>query len=94
MVPDRSRGHRRRAAECLVRAKQATELPVRASLIAMAQKWLDLAERAENDRGTPPLSALVVDVGHELRAVYELPRDLPHHLLALLIQLNTEGDTA
>jgi hypothetical protein len=27
-------------------------------------------------------------IGHELRAEYDLPNDIPHQILALLMQLN------
>jgi trans-aconitate methyltransferase len=38
--------HRRRelAAQCLTFAEQTSDLNVRAKLVAMAQKWLDLAD--------------------------------------------------
>jgi hypothetical protein len=37
------------AAQCLAMARQASDSGVRASLVEMAQKWLDLAERSEHD---------------------------------------------
>jgi hypothetical protein len=37
------------AAGCLAVARQASDSGVRAALVEMAQKWLDLAERSEYD---------------------------------------------
>jgi hypothetical protein len=95
MSGDRSRERRRMAAECLAIAKQTSDFRVRASLIEMAQKWLDLAERSEHDGWNEALRlrALEAAIGQELRAVYELPQRLPHRLLTLLIQLNAQTDT-
>jgi hypothetical protein len=42
-MPDRSQERRQFAAECLALAQRASDLKVRASLIDMAQKWLELA---------------------------------------------------
>jgi hypothetical protein len=83
------------AAECLAVAKQTSDSGVRASLVAMAQKWLDLAELSEHDGYNEALRlrALEAAIGQELRALYQLPQTLPHHLLTLLMQLNTQSDT-
>jgi hypothetical protein len=56
-------------------------------------KWLrklDLAELSEHDGSNEALRlrALEAAIGHELRALYELPQNLPHGLLTLLMQLN------
>jgi hypothetical protein len=90
MLGDRSRERRRMAAECLAVAKQTSDSGVRASLVEMAQKWLDLAELSEHDGSNEALRlrALEAAIGHELRALYELPQNLPHGLLTLLMQLN------
>jgi hypothetical protein len=45
---DRSRELRRMAAECLAAARQTFDSGVRASLVELAQRWLDLAERSEH----------------------------------------------
>jgi hypothetical protein len=43
-MPDNpSRKRRELAARCLALAEQTSDLTVRAKLVAMAQKWLDLA---------------------------------------------------
>jgi hypothetical protein len=43
-MPDNpSRKRRELAARCLVLAEQTSDLTVRAKFVAMAQKWLDLA---------------------------------------------------
>jgi len=78
------------AAECLALAKQADDVRARVSLLAMAQKWLDLAELSEHDAWNQSLRlrALQAAIGKEVRALYELPQELPHGILTLLMQLN------
>jgi hypothetical protein len=49
-MPDRSRERRRFAAECLALAQRTADLTARASLIDMAQKWLDLAREQRSDQ--------------------------------------------
>ena len=95
MSGDRSRERRRMAAQCLAMARQASDSGVRASLVEMAQKWLDLAERSEHDEWNEALRlrALEAAIGQELRALYKLPYDLPHRLFTLLMQLNARSDT-
>jgi hypothetical protein len=90
MVGDRSRERRRLAAECLAVAKQTSDFGVRASLLEMAQKWLDLAELCEHDAWNQALRlrALQAAIGKELRVHYELPQQLPRRILTLLMQLN------
>jgi len=92
---DRSRLHRRMAAECLSLAKEACDAGMRASLVEMAQRWLDLAERSEHDGWNEALRlrALGAALGQELRTMYEPPQRLPHRLLTLLMQLNAQKET-
>ena len=80
------------AAECLAVAKQTCDAGVRASLLDMAQKWIDLAELSEHDGRNESLRlrALEAAIGQELRALYELPQKVPHRLLTLLMQLDAE----
>jgi hypothetical protein len=95
MSGDRSRELRRMAAECLAAARQTFDAGVRASLVEMAQRWLDLAERSEHSGclEAPPLRAFVATVGQELRTIYKLPENIPHRLLALLMQLDAQSET-
>jgi hypothetical protein len=95
MSGDRSRERRRMAAECLAVAKQTYDAGVRASLVGIAQKWLDLAELSEHDGYNEALRlrALEAAIGQELRAMYELPQSLPHGLLTLLMQFNPQNET-
>jgi hypothetical protein len=83
------------AAECLAVAKQTSNSGIRASFVEMAQKWLDLAELSEHDGWNEALRlrALAAAIGQELRALYELPKNLPHRLLTLLMQINAQGET-
>jgi len=82
------------AAECLAVAKQTADSGIRASLLEMEQKWLDLAERSQQDGWNEALRLRAIDaaIGQELRALYELPHKLPHRLLTLLIQLNAQSE--
>jgi hypothetical protein len=44
-------------------------------------RWLPTGEE-------PPYRAIEMQIGKELQARYEPPRELPHRLLALLMQMN------
>ena len=70
MLADRSRKRRRMAAECLALARPISDSGVRASLVEMAQKWLDLAELSEHDGWNEALRlrALGAAIGRELQA--------------------------
>jgi hypothetical protein len=94
MASDRSRERRRLAAECLAGAKQAADPRVRASLLEMAQKWLDRAELCEHDGWNQALRlrALQAAIGEDLRVHYRLPQDMPHWIFAFLMQLNGPDD--
>ena len=49
MSGDRSRERRQLAAERLIFAKQMTDWKIRASVLGMTQRWLDLSEPPEPD---------------------------------------------
>jgi len=68
---------------------------MRASLVEMAQRWLDFAERSEYDgyNEVLRLRALGAAIGQEIRAMYKPPQPLPHRLLTLLMQLNAQKET-
>jgi hypothetical protein len=88
---DRSRERRQIAAECLASAQKTTDLAIRASLVSIAQKWLDLVERASRQRDGVDIHTIQTRLGQELRALYE-PQKLPHRLFMLLIQLDEQPD--
>ena len=90
MSSDRSHERRQLAAERLIFAKQMTDWRVRASVLGMTQRWLDLAEPSDQDALDKALRlhAIQTEIGRKLRAHYVLPCDLPHQLLTLLMQLN------
>ena len=94
MAGDRSRELRRLVPECLTLARQTSDLQVRASLLEMAQKRIDLAELSEHDAWNEALRlrALQAAIGENLRAQYELPPELPHCMLTLLMQLNRQNN--
>jgi hypothetical protein len=60
----------------------------------MTQRWLDLAELHDDDALDKAVRfrAVQAKIGQELRAQYGLPRELPHRILTLLMQLNAQQD--
>ena len=94
MPGDRSREHRRLATECLTLARQTSDAKIRASLLEMAQRWLTLAELAEQDAYTLSLRrrAIRAAIGEELKTLYRVSRCIPPHVLALLAQLNAASE--
>ena len=92
MASDRSREMRRLASECLASARQTPDPLVRISRLDMAQKWIDLAERSEHDPWNRALRlrAIQAVIGRQLRGLYDVSPDLPHHILTILMQLNSE----
>jgi hypothetical protein len=85
MVSDRPGKYRRLAAECLTLARQTFDERARASLLAMAQTLLDLAEFHQRNAQHHVVRTAI---GKELKSLHRLSHCLPPHLLALLTQLN------
>jgi hypothetical protein len=95
MSDDRSRERRQLAAQRLIFAKQMADWRIRASVLGMTQRWLDLAERREEPDTLAKalrLRAIQTQIGRELRAWYELPREVPRAILTLLIRINAPQD--
>ena len=92
MASDRSREMRRLASECLASARQAPDPLVRISRLDMAQRWIDLAELSEHDPWNDALRQRVIQaaIGRKLRDLYKTSPDVPHHMLAILVQLNAD----
>jgi hypothetical protein len=92
MAGDRSREMRRLASECLASARQTPDPLVRISRLDMAQRWIDLAELSEHDHSNSALRlrAIQAAIGRQLRNVYDASPDLPHHMLTILMQLNSD----
>jgi hypothetical protein len=94
MTTDRSREQRRRAVEFMATARLITESNIRASILALAQKCLDRAERGSGEPGHLDRAACIRDIqtkiGQALRANYELPQELSDRMLALLTQFNAQ----
>jgi hypothetical protein len=88
MSADRWQLHeqRRLAAEFMVIARLIADSNIRASILALAQKWFDLAERGSGEPEHLDRAACIRDiqtkVGQVLRASYELPQGLPHEMVA------------
>ena len=92
MAGDRSREMRRLASECLASARRTPDPLVRISRLDMAQRWIDLAELSEHDHWNSALRlrAIQAAIGRQLRNVYDASPDLPHHMLTILMQLNSD----
>jgi hypothetical protein len=75
-------------------ARQARDASIRALLVDMAWKWIDLAEFDEWDNWERTLSlrAIQTKLGKALRAQYKLPEELPHRMLTLLMQIDASQD--
>jgi hypothetical protein len=94
MSADRSREQRRVAAEFMATASLITDSNIRASILALAEKWLDLAKRGTDqpealDRAAC-LRKIQTKIGQQLRANYDLPQELSDRMLALLMELNAQ----
>ena len=92
MSGDRSRTRRQLAAECFALAQQTFDANLRASLVGMAQKWLDLAELGPQEHDEALFRAIRAKIGEELREQYKLPPELTHRMLTLLMQLDGQND--
>jgi hypothetical protein len=94
MSSDHSHERRQLAAERLIFARQMTDWRIRASVLGMTQRWLDLADPRDQNALDEALrlQAIQTEIGSRLRAHYQLPCDLPHELFTLLMQLNGKPD--
>ena len=92
MAGDRSREMRRLASDCLTSARQTFDPLVRISRLNMAQKWIILAELSEHDPWNDALRRRVTQaaIGRKLRDLYKTSPDVPHHMLTILMQLNSD----
>jgi hypothetical protein len=75
-------------------AKQAPDASIRALLVEMAWKWLDLAELDEWDNWEKAwrVRAIQTNIGQELRAQLDLSQEMPPPILALLAQIDAPQD--
>jgi hypothetical protein len=75
-------------------AKQASDASVRAVLVEMAWKWLDLAELDEWDNWEKAwrVHAIQTNIGRELRVHFDLPQEMPPPILARLMQIDAPQD--
>jgi hypothetical protein len=98
MSHDPAREQRERAAERLALAQRISDSTLRASLVAMAQKWLDRAHKEPHSNQTDPSNKtlyyyfLQTNIGRELQDQFDLPQQMPHRMLTLLMQLNERTD--
>jgi hypothetical protein len=90
MQGDRSREFRRLGSKWLTLAHQASEAQGRLSLLFTAQRWFELAERAEHETDTVSLRcrAIQMAIGEELKNVYGVSLRVPPDLLAVLARLD------
>jgi hypothetical protein len=93
MSGDRSRERRQLAVERLIFAQQMADWVIRAPVLGMTQRWLDLAELREPYALDKVLflRSFQMKVGQALREHYELP-EVPHGILTPLMQLNAPQD--
>jgi hypothetical protein len=93
MADDRSaEDYRRLATQWLAVAHGTSDIKERASLVKIALRWLDLAERAERGAWSQSLRRhAVAAIGDELRKLYPLSDHLPLRLLLLLAQLKQKN---
>ena len=93
MPDDRSRDRRVLAAQCLMAAHQSADAALRAALLGMAQRWLDLANDEYNPVRPNDLDAAIywqiiqIKLGRELQSLFKVSRELPVQMMALLTQL-------
>ena len=80
------------AAECLAVAQHITDINIRASLLGMAQRWLERAELRTHQTDEADFQAIQMEIGKELRLLYDLPEEIPYRILVLLMQLNEQQD--
>src|SRR5258708_3109302 len=88
-------GQRRLAIEFMATARLITDSNIRTSILALAEKWLDRAERGSTQPEDFDRAACLRDIqtkiGQAFRAKYDLPQELSHRMRTLLMQLN-EGN--
>ena len=91
---DRSQQWGRLGSEWLRLAQRTSDPKARASLLAVSQGCLDLAERSERDARDPSLRRRTIQaaIGERLRELYSVPSEVPHQVLALLAQMNAENE--
>src|SRR5438105_3476656 len=89
MTRDRPRQQRRLAAECLSLATQVSDPKIRTSLLVMAQRLFDLAERHEQDAGNEALRlrAIHTGIGERLRLQYGRPTAGPYRIVSFGVLL-------
>jgi hypothetical protein len=97
MPDDRAGARRKLAAECLAMAQRTSDLKLRAALLRMAQRWLDLANDefnpAEPDLGGKTFYnfELQAKIGQKLQSHFELPVQLSPQLSTLLMQMDANA---
>jgi hypothetical protein len=88
---DQSQQWGRLGSEWLGLAQRTADPKARASLLAVAHRCLELAEVPERNAQSSRRCAIEAGIGPGLRDFCSLPSDVPHRLLALLIQMNAEN---
>jgi hypothetical protein len=94
MPDDWAQSYRRSAAKRLAQARQASDLQMRASLMLMAQRWLEQAKLIEQSALEQPLRhrAIQCGIGSRLKGLYQPLHCLPPDFIALLSQLDRRDD--
>ena len=96
MAADPSRERRHLAVELMATARLITDARIRTTILALGEKWLDLAEGGLGDQETryrtEGLRALQMKIGEELRTDCDSPQELSQRLRAILMELNDHND--
>ena len=93
-MPDRARERRKLAAERLSTARQTPNASLRAILVGITQRWLDLANHEYNpadpdywDRAVHQ-QVIRTRLGRPLQIEFKLDREIPEPMSALLMELD------
>jgi hypothetical protein len=93
-----ARQYTQMAAACEAWAKNISDLAQQCAFKRAAQNW---RERAVQEQESRPFRhweprvdyrEMQIKIGRELQAQFDLPNDMPHQILALLMQLNNDED--
>jgi hypothetical protein len=93
MADDRADEPRKLSAECLAKAQQTSDLNLRAPLLGMAQRWLDLAHGEFNPAELDVWNYYLIQtkIGHELKTYFELTQGVPRVIADLLVQVDANS---
>jgi hypothetical protein len=89
---DTFREQRQFAVDLMATARLITDPRIRATIVALADKWLNIAAGPDFSSRKEHLLALQAEIGQELRNAYSVPGELSSRFLVLLAQINDQGN--